>query len=144
MCRKVRLRRDEEGALEGLPLYLIILVVIAGVATAIFFGWMQGAQSTELRRIEVNVSEGFVNAGTSGNKIKIKALDQSNSPLEGATVKLEGCGVKKIGETDSDGKVEFSVSPSLPENQDFGEITVTVTYTGDMATEKTDIVPVKG
>ncbi len=144
MCRKVRLRRDEGGALEGLPLYLIILVVIAGVATAIFFGWMQGAQSTELRRIEVNVSEGFINSGTSGNKIEIKALDQSNGPLEGATVKLEGCGVKKIGETDSDGKAEFSVSPSLPENEDFGEITVTVKYTGDMTTEKTDIVPVKG
>lgn len=143
MCRKVRLRRDEGGALEGLPLYLIILVVIAGVSTAIVFGWMQSAESTELDHIKVEASNGYVTSGSSNN-IKITAYDRSDDQLSGATVTLQGCGVKEIGETDSDGKIEFSVSPSLPENEDFGEIKVTVKYSEDMTTEKTDIVPVKG
>ncbi|MFW6375542.1 MAG: hypothetical protein ACOCZJ_00090 [Thermoplasmatota archaeon] len=143
MKRKVRLRRDEGGALEGLPLYLILLVVIAGVSTAIVFGWMQSAESTELDHIKVDVSDGYVTSGSSNN-VEITAYDRNDDELSGATVTLQGCGVKEIGETDSDGKAEFSVSPSLPENEDFGEITVTVKYTGDVKTEKTDTVPVKG
>ncbi|MFW5898649.1 MAG: hypothetical protein ACOCT7_02200 [Candidatus Saliniplasma sp.] len=143
MKRKVRLRRDEGGALEGLPLYLILLVVIAGVSTAIVFGWMQSAESTELDHIKVDVSDGYVTSGSSNN-VEITVYDRNDDELSGATVTLQGCGVKEIGETDSDGKAEFSVSPSLPENEDFGEITVTVKYTGDVKTEKTDTVPVKG
>ena len=146
MCRKVRLRRDEEGALEGLPLYLIILVVIAGVSTAIVFGWMQSAESTELDNISIDAgSDGLVTTASGSNdEIVVEAYDQNNDPLSGATVTLEGCSVNKIGETGDDGTVEFTVEPSLPENEDFGEITVTVKYTGDMTTEKSDIVPVKG
>lgn len=145
MRRKVRLRYDREGALEGLPLYLILLVVIAGVSTAIVFGWMQSAQSTELDRIEVDAgSDGLVTTKSNSNDgITVKAYDQKNNPLSGATVTLEGCGVNEIGETGSDGAVEFTVDPSLPENEDFGEITVTVKYSGDITQEKSDTVAVK-
>ncbi|MFP4050360.1 MAG: hypothetical protein ACLFVB_01305 [Thermoplasmata archaeon] len=142
MRRKVRLRRDETGALEGLPLYLILLVVIAGVSTAIIFGWMRSAQSTELGHIEVDASNGYVTSG-SNNKIEVKAFDQGNDPLTGATVKIEGCGVNEIGETDSEGTIKFDVNPDLQENENFGEITVKVKYTGEITREKTDTVPVK-
>ncbi len=141
--RKVRLRSNEKGALEGLPLYLILLVVIAGVSTAIVFGWMQSAQSTELGHIEVDVgSDNALNTGKEQD-ITVKAYDQNNDPLSDTTVKLQGCGVKEVDSTNKDGTKTFRIEPSLPENEDFGELTVTVKYTGDITTEKTKIVTVK-
>lgn len=141
--RKVRLRSDEKGALEGLPLYLILLVVIAGVSTAIIFGWMQSAQSTELGKIEVSAgNDKVVNAGEN-EEITVKAYDQDNDPLSGATVVLEGCSINEVDNTNKDGTKTFEVEPSLTENEDFGEITVTVKYTGDITQKKTDTITVK-
>ncbi len=143
MMSRIKPRKmNDKGALEGLPLYLIILVVIAGVATAIIVGWMMSAQSQELNSIEVDYSGASITAD-SNNKVTVKAYDQDGNPLKGATVKLQGCNVNEIGETDENGECEFTVRPSLPENDNFGNIDVTVEYTGDVPTQKPGSIPVK-
>ncbi|MEF8873976.1 MAG: hypothetical protein V5A88_04810 [Candidatus Thermoplasmatota archaeon] len=122
MTRRLK-REDEKGALEGLPLYLIILVVIAGVGTAIIAGWMMSAQSTELDHIEIDDKE--FTAGTN-NGVTITAYDQDNEPLEDATVTLEGCGVVESETTDSNGEASFSnINPDLgDDNIDYIDVTV--------------------
>lgn len=122
MTRRLK-REDEKGALEGLPLYLIILVVIAGVGTAIIAGWMMSAQSTELDHIEINDKE--FTAG-SNNGVTITAYDQDNEPLKDATVTLEGCGVVESKTTDSDGAAKFEkINPDLgDDNIDYIDVTV--------------------
>ncbi len=143
-----RRKIDCKGALEGLPLYLIILVVIAGIGTAIIAGWMMGAESTELDHIEIEGagSDDTVSIGGDSEEVTITAYDQNGNGLEGATVTLEGCGVSEIEKTNSDGEATFTDlenKADLPSNENFGEIQVTVKYTGDMTKEKQGTVPVK-
>lgn len=138
-----RRNMDDEGALEGLPLYLIILVVVAGIGTAIIAGWMMSAQSTELGSMEV-VEEDRIISENSGETITIKAYDQDGNPLQGAVVTLEGSGVTKSGQTDSEGECDISnVRAELPSNDNFGTIDVEVSYTGDMTTTRTAVITVE-
>ncbi len=142
--KRIKYRKlDESGALEGLPLYMIILVVIAGVGTAVIGGWMMSAQSTELGSIEVEEGDKTITEGY-GKDVTITAYDQDNNGLSGVVVKLEGCDVVESKETNSDGTVTFEdVDPNLPENENFGEIEVTATYTGEMETTKHATITVK-
>ncbi|MGM0406078.1 MAG: hypothetical protein ACQEQM_08055 [Thermoplasmatota archaeon] len=138
-----RKKLSNEGALEGLPLYLILLVVIAGVGTAIIVGWMTSAQSTELDSIEVEDGNGIVTAG-SNNNVKITTYDQDGNGLEGVVLTLEGCDVVESGETGSDGSYTFrNINPSLPQNENFGEIEVTAKYTGDVTTVRNAVITVQ-
>ena len=138
-----RIKTDSSGALEGLPLYLIILVVIAGLGTAIIAGWMMSAQSTELDKIEVDQDDRILSTH-SGQAVTIKAYDQDGNALEGAVVTLEGCNVQKAGQTNEDGECTLqNINPDLPENENFGTIDVTVKYTGDVSITKNAVITVE-
>ena len=133
------LKKDKKGALEGLPLYLIILVVIAGVGTAVLVGWMMSAQSTELDSIELDRNT----LTTSQRTVSVTAYDQNGNTLEGVTVTLEGCGVIEAGTTDSNGVAQFSnLSLNLPSGQNFGTIDVTARYTGSITTTRNAVITV--
>lgn len=140
---KNRKKLSNDGALEGLPLYLILLVVIAGVATAIIVGWMSSAQSTELDNIEVDEDDRVISTA-SGQNIDVTAYDRDGNGLEGVFVTLEGCDVVESGETDADGTYTFEgIDPQLSQNQNFGEIEVTARYTGDVTTVRTAVISVQ-
>ncbi len=134
-------RSDEKGALEGLPLYLIILVVIAGVGTAIIAGWMLSAQSTELGSIEVDEDEVGENSGAT---IHVTTYAENGDPLEGVTVSIEGCGTGNFEEpvrlTDENGETEFNLSEvdlNVPPGESYGYITITAEYSGEMTRTET-------
>ena len=133
-----RKKLSNEGALEGLPLYLILLVVIAGVGTAIIVGWMTGAQSTELDSIEL--SDNTIKE--TKRSVTVTAYDRNGNFLEGVTVTLEGCGVVESETTDEDGEASFNFNINLPENQNFGEIDVTARYSGDVTITRTAVITV--
>ncbi len=140
---KNRANLTNDGALEGLPLYLILLVVIAGVGTAIIVGWMSGAQSTELNSIEIDEGDRVISTGTNQH-IDITAYDQDGNGLEGVVITLEGCDIVESGETGSDGSYTFKgINPSLSQNQNFGEIDVTARYTGDVTTVRNAVITVQ-
>lgn len=134
---------DEEGALEGLPLYMIILVVIAGIGTAVIGGWMMNAQSTELGNIQIedqhnNEVDQLDLSEFTTKTIYIKAFDQNGDALEGVTVSIEGCGAGDIEEpvkvTDEDGEVSFTLESSdlhIGEG-DYDTIDITAEYEGNM------------
>jgi len=148
-CRKM----NKKGALEGLPLYMIILVVIAGIGTAVIGGWMMSAQTTELGSMNV---EDHQNSEVSQLKLSdfetksiyVSTYDQQGDTLEGVTVYLEGCGAGDIDDpvqqTDENGEASFRLQSSdlhVPSGDNFGTITITAEYTGDMTlTETAEII----
>ncbi len=143
---------DDSGALEGLPLYMIILVVIAGVGTAVIGGWMMNAQSTELGSIEVNVSEKDnqkldLSKDWGQRTVYVTAYDQGGDSLKGVTVSIEGCGAGDIDEpvkkTDGDGKISFTLQKDdlhVPSGSSYGEIKITAKYTGEMTLTKSETI----
>ncbi|MFO8110480.1 MAG: carboxypeptidase-like regulatory domain-containing protein [Thermoplasmata archaeon] len=134
-----RRKMDNHGALEGLPLYLIILVVVAGIGTAILAGWMMSSRTSELDHISVKNS--LMKDSWTTNTVT--AYDQNGNPLEGVTVTLSGCGVDRVGETGSNGEIKFDdLEIELPPSDNFGTIDVTARYTGSITTTKTAVITV--
>lgn len=122
-----RFKVSRKAALEGLPLYLIIMVIIAAVGIAILVGWMYMVKKPELGYIEIEVKDMLV-----GNTydFNITAYDTNGKTLENVEISLAGCGVDTKKLTGKDGKAFFSVTPRLPENVHTGTIEVTAVYTG--------------
>ncbi|MFP4000358.1 MAG: hypothetical protein ACLFSM_02385 [Thermoplasmata archaeon] len=145
---------DEEGALEGLPLYMIILVVIAGIGTAILAGWMMNAQSTELGSLEVEDHNGDeINkldlSEFDTKTIYVRTYDQQGDSLKGVTVSIEGCGAGDIDEpvkvTDEDGEVSFELNSNdlRVTDGDYDTIDITAEYEGDMDLTESATITVK-
>src|SRR4030065_29108 len=96
------LRRDCTGGIEGLPLQLLIMVVVAGLGLTIVMGWMNSISTPK------SIGEVFVTPGEilvydddsdglytrDGLTISVIVTDQGGDRLQGATVILEGANVR--------------------------------------------------
>ncbi len=127
------IRKDNEGGIEGLPLQLMILILIATLATAIIIGWMGnidtpdsiGEVSVDVSSVEVESSSSnyYRNSSKTVNDNLYKTIktgftvyvtDQDGNPLEGAIVTLSGNGIQKsngntaYGTTNGNGEVTFN------------------------------------
>lgn len=149
------IKKDRNAGIEGLPLQLMIMVVIAGLGTAIILGWMSGISAPRtIDAVYSSPSELVLNDADrdgifsrSGISMTITVLDQSGEPVDGATVVLDGCNIvtatgKQVhGTTDAYGKLVLSGLTASQTGKAVGFITVTVTKSG-MGTDSTLTVPV--
>lgn len=129
-----KLKRNKKGSIEGLPLQLMIMIIIATMGTAILVGWMGNIDSPKyIGNVEI-VSGDVVLDGTSTSDgmIEIFVSDQNGDPLSGATVVLSGLGVSdRNGKTaycttDSDGYATFTDLKITLRGSDIGFISVNV------------------
>ncbi|MGC8912383.1 MAG: hypothetical protein ACP5LE_00405 [Thermoplasmata archaeon] len=120
-------RGNKRGSLQGLPLFLIVLVIVAAVGIAILIGWMYMVKKPELDHITIDNTDLTV-----GNTVTVTvtAYDVNGKVLEGVEIHLEGCGIDQKKLTDKNGRAQFDVTPTLPMNVHTREIKVTAQYTG--------------
>src|SRR5512136_1773447 len=116
-----RVGRDCSGGIEGLPLQLLIMVVVAGLGLTIIMGWMNSISTPHsIGEVLVNPSEILVYDDdgdglyiATGIDITVVVSDQGGDRLEGATVVLDGANIRMSGGgqvrgvTDSQGQVMF-------------------------------------
>ena len=122
MVRQRSVCDDCDGGIEGLPLQLLIMVVVAGLGLTIIMGWMASISAPR------SIGEVFVDPGEilvfdsdgdgiysrEGFAVTIVVTDQSGDRLEGATVLLEGSNIRTLegglvrGITDSMGRAMFT------------------------------------
>jgi hypothetical protein len=139
------LNGDRKAGIEGLPLQLMILVVIAGVGTAVILGWMSGLQAPATigsvhaypGEIVLDDDNGDGIFEGSDIEISITVLDQKGTGIQGTTVVLEGAGISYQneiglvhGSTDSDGTVHFTDLGASHAGSNICFITVTVIKPG--------------
>lgn len=140
MLGKRRISLDERGALEGLPLQLIIMVVIAGIAISIVIAWLTIFTAPDLARIELHSAEPETDPmriTENTTSITIKAWDTKGNPLEGVTIKMSGASVLVAGMTDSVGTFtarDLNIDIGM---SDFGTIRVEAEYSGTVSITKT-------
>jgi len=115
------LARDGSGGIEGLPLQLLIMVVVAGLGLTVIMGWMNSiAAPHSIGEIIVSPSEILVYDGDGdgiytrdGIVMTVTVTDERGDRLEGATVLLEGANIRTLGGgpvrgvTDSHGQALF-------------------------------------
>jgi hypothetical protein len=155
MRKKRRLNDDTGAGIEGLPLQLLIMVVVAGLGLTIIMGWMNSISAPHaIGDIYVNPGEILVfdedrDGLYTGKDIDLTIIvtDEKGDRLEGATVILEGANVRTAadtpvrGLTDSNGQVAFH---SLLVEQ-FGSSLTTITVTvakGDYGIDSSYEIPV--
>lgn len=150
-----RIGADADGGIEGLPLQLLIMVVIAGLGLTVVMGWMNSISAPH------SIGEIFVAPGEilvfdeDGDGLYVRAdivltvvvTDQGGDRLEGATVALEGANVRTPagnpvrGTTDAMGQVVFT--GVLVEHFGSGLSTITVTVAkGDYGVDSSFQIPV--
>ena len=129
-----KLNRNKKGSIEGLPLQLMIMIIIATMGTAILIGWMGSIETPKhIGTVEVVSGDIFLNGNsTSDGFIEVYITDQSGNPLSGATIVLSGLGVTdKNGKTayantDSSGYAKFEGLHITLRGADIGFITINV------------------
>lgn len=100
------------GGIEGLPLQLMIIILVATMGTAIIVGWM-GSIETPQSIGAVDFGDNVTAEDGTIPSFTVTVYDQDGNRLSGATVLLDGLNVKKDGKTayaitDKDGIATFS------------------------------------
>jgi hypothetical protein len=129
---------NRDGAVEGLPLQLIIMVVIAGVALVIILAWLAPWKS-KVDLDSVSAAPGSVVRDVTAS-VTVTAWDTKNNKLSGVVLVLDGCGVHQSATTDKNGVATFSIKPTLAPGTTSGEVVVTATYTGTMSITKETLI----
>jgi hypothetical protein len=140
MLVKRRIRLDETGALEGMPLQLIIMVVIAGIAISIVVAWLTIFTAPDLAKIELHSATPHsdpIRVTENTTAITIKAWDTKGNPLESVSIKMSGSNLIVAGLTDSDGTFTASGLNIDIGSADFGTIRVEAEFSGTLSITKT-------
>lgn len=149
-------RRDRSGGIEGLPLQLMIVILVATMGTAIILGWMGNIEAPHSIG-DVSVEpDGVTGLGSTVRSndgtldaFDVVVRDQDGEYLKGATVVLRGLNVTDAAgetafmETDSSGRAHFSGLRIDPSGGEVGFITVVVSMPGygeDSSTKVTVIL----
>jgi hypothetical protein len=148
-----KLSSNREGGIEGLPLQLLIIVLVAGVGSAIIMGWMGGLEApgtigsvqSSANEIVLIDDDGDGVFTSDGLDLVITVLDQGGDPISGASVTLEGAGVQSADGsrphalTDDEGKASFEDLTMCRASTSVGFVTVTVAKSGITSTRSVSI-----
>lgn len=149
------MKGDEDGGIEGLPLQLLIMVVVAGLGLTIIVGWMNSISAPKSigdvfvapGEILVHDEDGDGLYTRDGLTISVIVTDQGGDRLQGATVMLEGANVRTAsgdpvrGVTDEQGQVVFAEVCVEQFGSGLSTITVTVAK-GDYGIDSSYEIPV--
>ena len=132
-----KLTTDRKGSVEGLPLQLMIMMIVAVAAIGILSGWMAGIETPHsISDVEVISAEGLADPDGNIDPVTVLVRDQDGDPLKEATVYLSGLGIrtsdggKAIGYTDENGVATIDELVVTPPRGAFGTVTVNVMKTG--------------
>ncbi len=156
--RLKRIRSDERAGIEGMPLQLMIIVLVAGVSMAIILGWTTGLSAPQTiasvtsspGEIEVSDGNGDGMFTAEGQSVNVYVSDSEGKPVEGATVILEGgCALADDGgtphaTTDARGVASFSSLTVQKYGGSVGFITVTVVKSNCVSTASLTIPVIAG
>lgn len=102
------LQRDESGGLEGLPLYMIILVTITAVALIAIL--LLIPKPIIPKSMSINPNTLCFDETTD---VTITVFSTANDPINDATVRLDGPNVTDADKTEGGGRVTFTVTPHV-------------------------------
>jgi len=136
-------RKNRKGSIEGLPLQLLIMIVIAAVGLGILLAWMNSISKPnaisrvvcEPRFIKSSVTDLDQEGTFDDPSLTVTVYDNKDGKLCGVNVQVYGLGVTVAGITSGDegdmrGKVTLDISGgALPVGSASGELVVKVSKT---------------
>ena len=95
--KRKAMRANKKGGIEGLPLQLLIIIVVASLGLAIMVGWMNSIEEPDM--ID-SVETSYEKSGDTYD-ITVRVLDKDGYGVEGADVILTGYGAYTIASTNT-------------------------------------------
>ncbi len=135
-----RIKRDiskDKKGIEGLPMKLVIVALVAAAAIGIIFTWMSplGNGTGNLDKIKITNDENEKIKKEKSSEITLKAVSTKDEGMEDIRIELTGCGVDKLGKTGEDGTKTFTITPSKT-----GFIEIKATDPENEVTAKNEII----
>jgi hypothetical protein len=122
-------RNDEQASVEGMPLYMLIMVVVVVISIGILVGILGGFQGQNIGTVTTDPDVISLDGGDGWTLFNVTVRDTDGRPIEGATVYVEGEGVATAAKTDDDGRATFRVFPDLG-TKNVGELAIRVKHDG--------------
>lgn len=119
----MKLNKNKKGSIEGLPLQLMIVIIIATMGTAILLGWMGNIDTpNSIDTVDIVPGQITLNGNTMTNDatVDIYVADQDGNPIANALVSLNGLGVMY-----SDGSTAYAITDSTG-NAHFDNLHITL------------------
>ncbi len=137
-------RNDEKGSIEGMPLYMLIMVVVVVAAIGIMTSMMGAFTGQNLGDVAADPDVIHISGGEGSTDFTVTVKDTEGKPIKGATVYVEGEGVATAAKTHEDGTATFTVSFDLG-TKAVGELSIRVTHDGAFGgqTKSTSVLLVK-
>ncbi|HKM09367.1 MAG TPA: hypothetical protein VJX93_02615 [Candidatus Methanomethylophilaceae archaeon] len=138
LIKRNRLSNNRQGGIEGLPLQLIIVILIATLGTTVILGWMDNIETPQsIGEIQVLSNDiVLVNGETANGDVEVRVVDRNGNYIEGASVVITGLGVKTgLGvtphvQTDNEGIASFTSLNISMKGSPIGYLTVNVSAPG--------------
>jgi len=129
---------DDERAIEGLPIRLVIALVIGVAALSVMMTMIEDTSELGTSEMDVEPDPETIDLGTDGTRdVTLQVVDEDGDTVADATVILAGGSARLPdgpyhAETDGDGEATFEdVSPSLEANQQQGTLEVDIQPPGN-------------
>jgi hypothetical protein len=142
--RKQQGLRSSSGAIEGMPLQLLIMVIVAVIVVGIILGWIYVLSDTDpvIDRIVVEPDEIHL-SGSSTPSITITVLDTDGNNVKGVVIVVSGCNLEIVEEMESGtGNIQLT-GIELPYGRPTGYLSIVAERSG-MGKKTTDIVVFQG
>lgn len=84
----IRLKGNNKGGIEGLPLQLMIVIMVATMGSAVIMGWMGSIDTPQyISTLGVEENIVYIDDGEIPD-IHLLVLDQNDEPMKGVTVRI--------------------------------------------------------
>jgi len=126
--RSLRSLADDERAIEGLPIRLVIALVVGVASLSVMMSMLSGINGLAVTEVDAQPDPDVVTPGD--QSIDVRVVDADGDPVSNATVVVRGETANLDGvrtaTTDGEGVATVEVSPSLGPNQDSGTLAIDI------------------
>ena len=120
--------RDDDRAIEGLPIRLVIALVVGVASLGVMMSMLDGTTALVAEELDVNPDPEIVPPGSEA--VTLTVVDSDGEPVSDATVVVSGgtATLTKIqtAKTGENGQASVTIESSLGSNQDQGTLEVSI------------------
>ena len=142
--RRSRGKRIRKGAIEGMPLQLLIMVIVAVIVLGIILGWIYMLNDTDplLDKIVVEPDEVYLSGATTPS-LTITVLDTEGNNVKGVVIVISGCNVDIVTQLETGaGNIQLT-GIELPYGRPTGYLSIIAERSG-MGKKTADVVVFQG
>ncbi|CAJ53157.1 DUF7382 domain-containing protein [Haloquadratum walsbyi] len=128
MFENIRRFVDDDRAIEGLPIRLVIALVVGVATLSVMLNMLSGVQGLGVTELDVQPSEEVLSPGE--HTIELTVVEPDGAPVEAAIVIIKAGSARIDGvitaTTGPDGSATLNINPRIRANQQTGTLRIDI------------------